>query len=94
VGDRILVAPDGTYAVFSTVTDTIVFYDATEEDLVERAAIRAAEIARQNVREEIERIRTGGSPWQMPWDEAVRQDREHGGEVHLHYQVPANEQRS
>lgn len=41
--------PNGRLCIFSTVVDTIVYYDLTEEDYIELKAEEAREEARENL---------------------------------------------
>lgn len=86
MGYQIIRQPEGCYAVFSSYTDTIAVYEATSEEIVEWFAEEAAERARRDVRRIIEHV-AAGEPrrayfqFTMTWDEALRIDREHGGDA-------------
>lgn len=93
MGQQIIRQPDGRYAVFSTETETIHVYDATEDELVEWFAERAAEHARQSAREKIALVAAGETrrayaQFAMTWDEALTQDRDHGGEAWSAFHLP------
>lgn len=86
MGNQIIQQPDGHYAVFSTSTDTITVYDATEDEIVEMFAEEAAERARRSVRDTIAKVKSGDPraayfQFAMTWEEALKDDREHGGEA-------------
>ncbi|MFG2001657.1 hypothetical protein ACGFNU_21145 [Spirillospora sp. NPDC048911] len=86
MGSQILRQPDEQYAVFSTETETIIVWDATENELVEWFAKRAAERARQSAREKIALVAAGQTrrayaQFAKTWDEALAMDREHGGDA-------------
>ncbi|GIH91964.1 hypothetical protein ACFFMN_33850 [Planobispora siamensis] len=86
MGYQIIKQPDGHFAVFSSVTDTIIVWDATEDEVVEWFAEQAAERARQDARRALEHVaadepRRAYFQFAMTWDEALGRDRKHGGEV-------------
>lgn len=96
MGRQIIRQPSGLFAVFSSVTDTIILCDATEDEVVEWFAEEAAEDARQNARRKIEHVAAGEprraySQFAMTWDEALKKDREHGGEVSVVLAAPGVE---
>lgn len=84
MGNQIIRQPDGKYAIFSTFTDTIAYWDATEDEIVEHFADQAAESARTEVREMLIHISAGNPELVyarrvMTWEEALEMDRDHGG---------------
>ncbi|MCW2901743.1 MAG: hypothetical protein JWO67_4008 [Streptosporangiaceae bacterium] len=86
MGNQIIRQPDGHYAVFSTVTGTIIRWDATKDEIVEWFAEQAAEDARQNVRRKIEHVAAGEArrayfQFATTWDEALETDRKNGGDA-------------
>ncbi len=84
MGNQIIRQPSGKYAIFCTNTDTVIVWDADEGEIVDWFAERAAEDARRTAGILIGHV-TAGTPekayyqFAMTWDEALRQDREHGG---------------
>lgn len=86
MGYQIIRQPDGEYAVFSSITDTIIVYDATAEEIVEWFAEAAADDARRSVRRLLGHV-AAGEPrkayhqFAMTWDEALALDRAHGGDA-------------
>lgn len=80
MGNIIIRQPDGLLAVFSTGTDTFHLYDATDEELSDYFAERAAKASREETAERIARTRQYGSsghpPFDMTFDEAVRMNDE------------------
>jgi hypothetical protein len=56
MGHQIIKQPDGLYAVFSSVVDSWILYDATREDLIGYYAEKAYEDAKR-YREDAERYR-------------------------------------
>lgn len=86
MGNQIIKQPDGRYAIFSSITDTIIFWDATEDEVVDYFVEKAAKQARKDTRRVLDHV-TVGEPrkayfqFVMTWDEALRKDQEHGGEA-------------
>jgi hypothetical protein len=86
MGNQIIRQPDGEFAIFSTITDTIIMWDATAEDIEQYFVKRAADDASRRVLE-ILRCVSAGEPNQayyqftMTWDEALKMDEEHGGDA-------------
>lgn len=86
MGNQIIRQPDGLFTVFSSNTETIVVYDATEDEVVEWFAERAAAEARRSAREKVTLV-AAGDPRQvyfqfaMTWDEALAADRDHDGDA-------------
>lgn len=93
MGSQIIRQPDGKYAVFSSITDTIVFWDATKDEVVDwfvEAELAALERRKQQVAEIVDQVAAGNAhkayhQFAMTWDEALQDDREHGGEVWKEY---------
>ncbi|GAA4626804.1 hypothetical protein GCM10023196_036550 [Actinoallomurus vinaceus] len=86
MGNQIIRQPDGKYAVFSRVSDQLVMWDATEDEVIEYFAEEAAEATRRDVRRKLEHVAAGEPErayhqFAMTWEEALRKDREHGGEA-------------
>ena len=74
------------FAIFSTYTDTIVLWDATAEEIEEWFVEVAVERVRRDVRQNLGHIMEGNprraySQFAMTWDEALAEDRKHGGEA-------------
>lgn len=59
MGRQIIVQSDGKLCVWSTFTDSIVIADATDEELIEHEARRAAEQSRTKTRDLINLVRNG-----------------------------------
>jgi hypothetical protein len=84
MGSQIIRQPSGKFAIFSSITDTIIVWDATEDEIVEWFAERAAEDAQRDARRLIGHV-VAGNPrevyfqFAMTWDEALAKDRKHGG---------------
>ena len=86
MGSQILRQPDGLYAVFSSETDTIVVWDATEDEIVDHFVQIAAERARRDVQRALGHV-SAGEPrrayfqFTLSWEGALEKDQEHGGEA-------------
>lgn len=86
MGYQIIKQPDGRFALFSSFTDTIAMWDATAPEIIDWFAERAAQDARIHAARQLGHV-DGGHPeeayhqFTMTWDEALADDREHGGEV-------------
>lgn len=59
MGAQIVRQPDGRLAVFSSVVDSWIVYDATGDELVEYFATEAAEEARRQARRAIDAVERG-----------------------------------
>jgi hypothetical protein len=87
MGKQIIQQP-GTdkFAIFSSVTDTIIFWDGTENEVIEHFVAEAAEREREEVTRLIEEVKLGQprrpyAQFKLSWEEAVAMDREHDGEA-------------
>jgi hypothetical protein len=93
MGQQIIRQPDGGLAVFSTITDTILIYDATAEEIINWRAEQAAEDARRVTREQLKDV-IRGEPFRvyfqfaMTWQDALEKDRDHGGEAWRDFLAP------
>jgi hypothetical protein len=86
VSYQIIKQPDGKLAIFSSVVDQIIVWDATAEEIVDWFARDAAEQAAERTRWDLERLEQRGPGWvyrqfALSWERAVEKDREHGGEA-------------
>ncbi|MEV0616164.1 hypothetical protein AB0I81_22815 [Nonomuraea sp. NPDC050404] len=86
MGNQIIRQPTGKFAIFCSVTDTIIVLDATKREVVEWFARRAAEAARRDARRNVEHVaagepRTAYFQFAMSWEEALAQDRKHQGDA-------------
>ncbi|SET48818.1 hypothetical protein [Nonomuraea wenchangensis] len=84
MGMQIIKQPSGQFAIFDSVTDTVIVWDATEEEVVEYFAERAADRAREDARRQVSHVAAGNPrkayfQFAMTWDEALTKDRKHGG---------------
>lgn len=79
MGSQIIKQPNGLYAVFSSVVDAFVIYDATIEELIDDAVAdyrKDTQVSLRRIAAELER---GGKPYHqftMTFDEAVQHCRE------------------
>ncbi|MGI5161414.1 hypothetical protein [Microbispora sp. CA-102843] len=85
MGTQIIRQPDGRLAVFDTITDTLVLWDKTADEIVEWSANEAAERARADARAILEHVEAGRPrrayfQFAVTWDEAVAADRENDGD--------------
>ncbi len=56
---QVIRQPDGLYAVFSTITDTWVVCNATEDEITDWFVERAAAAAREQITETLGHVRAG-----------------------------------
>lgn len=96
MGNQIIKQPDGKYAIFSSFTDTIIFWDATEEEIVDYFAEKAAKQAREDSRRVLDHVAAGETrkayfQFAITWDDALAKDREHGGEAWEDFTANAQE---
>ncbi len=89
MGNQIIQQPDGKFAVFNTNTDTIVLWEATRDEVVgwfvERE-LADLERRKQHIADLVDQVGAGNArrayaQFAMTWDEALKRDREHGGEA-------------
>ncbi len=76
MGQQIIRQPDGKLAVFSTVVDGFLLFDATPEEVIEWRAQCAADNARERTRAELERVLDVENPkpylrFTLTWGEAL-----------------------
>jgi Mrp family chromosome partitioning ATPase len=85
MGHQIIKCPDGTLAVFSSVTDTWVMFSASPQELEDHYAQKAADDARENTRRIVGHV-LADEPvkvyyqFAMSFSEANAISIEHGGE--------------
>lgn len=84
MGHQIIKQPDGRFCVFSTMVDSIVYTDATAEELADLYAVEAAEKARIETRRITDAVRDGRArsiygQFAMTYDEALTEHRNHNG---------------
>lgn len=87
MGRQIVRQDDGTWAVFDTVSNQITMWDATEKELEDWLAERAAEDSRRSTRGYLAHFKAGRRPPQhwATWREALAEDRERGGEATAYF---------
>lgn len=86
MGYQIIRQPDGRYALFCNITDTIARWNATEDDVVAWFVDEAAEKARHWTRFLLGHIAAGQPErayhqYALSWDDVLTLDRENGGEA-------------
>lgn len=86
MGQQIIRQPDGRLAVFSTVTDGIVLYDATAQEVADYFAEEAATEARRRAKRLVEAVMAGDprkvyGDRAVTWAEALELHREGHGEL-------------
>lgn len=86
MGHQILKQPDGRLAVFSSFTDTFVLMDATEGEVVDWFAERAAERERERTRAVLGHVFAGNPraayfQFTLTWEEAVQTNQKRGGDL-------------
>jgi hypothetical protein len=86
MGHQIIKQPDGRFVIFSSITDTIIVYDAFAAEIVEYFAEKAAEDARRQVRRILDAVsedrpREAYYQFTLTWAEALEMDERHGGEA-------------
>ncbi|RAS59465.1 hypothetical protein C8D87_11477 [Lentzea atacamensis] len=81
MSQQILLQPNGKFAIYSSITDTIIAWDATAEEIVELTTT-----ARQETRRVLGHV-VAGEPhkayfqFTLTWEQAMKLDRENGGTV-------------
>lgn len=82
---QIVVQPNGMLALWSTVVDDFVCFDATEEEIADELSDGLIRIWRQRVKDVLAELRKGGKPYRdftRSFDECVSTIREiHGGDT-------------
>lgn len=86
MGQQIIKQPNGKFAIFDSVSDTIVIWDAIEQQIVQYFIEQAAEEAGRSAKRQLGAVADGHPErayhqFAMTWDEALRDDRDSGGNV-------------
>jgi hypothetical protein len=77
---HVIQQPDGRWCVFSTIVDAITVFDATEDEIIDYFADRAAEDARRSTRDYLDRIKAGkADPRRPTYEQALRDHEERHG---------------
>lgn len=95
MGEQIIVQPDGRLCVFSSIVDAVTLYDATDEELLDYYAERAARDARESIRRSLAHVRAGEPrrayhQFARSFDEAVATALQHhddGGEAVVEFRA-------
>ena len=93
MGRQIIRQPDGLLAVFSTVTDSWVLYDATPEELADHYATEAAARAREEVGHITDAVLAGDPSrvyyqFAMTFEQADRLNDEHADPAPFAFRAP------
>lgn len=82
MGRQIIKQPNGKFAVWSTNSDAIILYDASESELVNYFVEREIKRIADDIRQICAELHGGGKPyyqWTMTWDEALKEHEENHG---------------
>jgi hypothetical protein len=84
MGHQIIKQPDGLYAVFSSVVDSWILYDATRQDIIGYYVEKAKEDAEDRTTRTLDLVdedpRRAYYQFAMTFEEANAESVEHGGE--------------
>lgn len=83
---QIIPQPDGKYALFSTVSDGFIIYDATREQVVSYFGDKARKVAEERTRDIFRVLDEGGEPYYQfgrKFEEAARLHLQHGNDPHI-----------
>jgi hypothetical protein len=85
MGQQVIKQPDGLYAIFSSITDTWIVYDATRKEISNYFARQAADDARHQVDRIFARLDTNPAAaayyqFTLTFEEANAMSVEHDGE--------------
>lgn len=94
---QIIKQPGGELAVFSSVTETIVLWDATAEEVVEWFVDAAMKKAKREAERVVEVVLHGQTrdiyhQFTMSWEEALKSDEKRGGEAWGEFAAETKEQ--
>jgi hypothetical protein len=86
MGYQIIKQPDGQFAIFSTMTDTIVMWNATERDIIDWFVSAATLDTHRQITRILTHVRANNpreiyAQFAMTWQEALEEDRDHHGEA-------------
>lgn len=86
MGQQVIKQPDGKLCVFDSVTDTIIVWDGTRDEIVRWFVDRAVARATREATEVLDHVEAGTQrqvyyQFAMTWDEALAKDRERGGDA-------------
>lgn len=84
MGHQVIKQPDGLYAIFSSVVDSWIVYDATRQDVIDYYAGQAEKDTREKVTRILDSVdedpRKAYYQFAMTFEEANALSVEHGGE--------------
>ena len=85
MGHQVIKQPDGLYAIFSSVVDSWIVYDATRQDVIDYYVEQAEKDTREKVRRILDAVdddpRKAYYQFAMTFAEANATSKAHGGEV-------------
>lgn len=82
MGHQIVKQPNGLYAVWSSVVDNFILWDATAEDILVEEQVEMYERVAKRVRDTLASLERGEQPPQLPtFDECIRTIRALHGEA-------------
>ncbi len=86
MGRQVIRQPDGLLAVLSSITDTIILWDATPDDVVDFFVDEAAGRARESAQRVVGLVAEGREreayhQFALSWEEAILEDQAHHGEA-------------
>lgn len=82
---QIIQQPNGKFAAFSSITDTFVVTDMTEDQMIMAAREVAANWAETNLRELLDKVKSNSRPYAqftLTWNEAVKMHNLHSAPAH------------
>jgi len=59
---QIIKQPNGLYCVFSTISDDIIYYNQSPQDLIEKEIKEQTELITKDITETVERLERGEKP--------------------------------
>jgi len=63
MGNQIIKQPNGKFCIFSTIVDSVTFYDMTEQDILDEFAEQSRIEIDKKVKEIIKTLKEGGKPY-------------------------------
>lgn len=84
MGHQIIKQPDGKLAIFDASANVLVYWNATEDEIIEWFVHRAAQRARDEVTPRVRHVAAGNPrkvyfQFVMSWEEALGEDRRFNG---------------
>lgn len=79
MGRQVIKQPDGKYCIFSSYTDTLIFVDATRQEIIDFHVEEAGSEAKRQVTRILDKIDSGNDAYRvfmMTYEEAVKRNEE------------------